>query len=88
VQLVVVTGIIDETFYSVIWVDQEGELVSIDSRPSDAFALALRIDCPIFVEDAVLKASKANVPGDNTAGQEDKPWIENLNDEDFGKYKM
>jgi bifunctional DNase/RNase len=87
VQKVVVTGIKDETFYAVIWVDREGELVSIDSRPSDAFALALRIDCPIFVEDAVLKASKANASGDET-GREEKPWLENLNDEDFGKYKM
>jgi uncharacterized protein len=87
VQKVVVTSIKDETFYAVIWVDREGELVSIDSRPSDAFALALRIDCPIFVEDAVLKASKANTSSDET-GREEKPWIENLNDEDFGKYKM
>ena len=81
------TGIKDETFYAVIWVDREGDLVSIDSRPSDAFALALRIDCPIFVEDAVLKASKANSSVDD-ADREEKPWMENLNDEDFGKYKM
>jgi hypothetical protein len=87
VQKVVVTGIKDETFYAVIWVDREGDLVSIDSRPSDAFALALRIDCPIFVEDAVLKASKANSSADD-ADREEKPWMENLNDEDFGKYKM
>jgi uncharacterized protein len=87
VQKVVVTGIKDETFYAVIWVDREGDLVSIDSRPSDAFALALRIDCPIFVEDAVLKASKANSSVDD-ADREEKPWMENLNDEDFGKYKM
>jgi uncharacterized protein len=87
VQKVVVTGIRDETFYAVIWVNRDGELVSIDSRPSDAFALALRIDCPIFVEDAVLKASKANSSGDE-ASREEKPWLENLNDEDFGKYKM
>jgi bifunctional DNase/RNase len=87
VHKVVVTAIRDETFYAVIWVDREGSLVSIDSRPSDAFALALRIDCPIYVEDVVLKASKANIPGDE-ASREDKPWIENLNDEDFGKYKM
>lgn len=87
VQKVVVTGIKDETFYAVIWVDRDGGLVSIDSRPSDAFALALRLDCPIFVEEAVLKASKANAPGDDAA-KEEKPWLENLNDEDFGKYKM
>jgi uncharacterized protein len=88
VQKVVVTGIKDETFYAVIWVDRGGGLVSIDSRPSDAFALALRLDCPIFVEEAVLKASKANAPGDDGASKEEKPWLENLNDEDFGKYKM
>ena len=88
VQKVVVTGIKDETFYAVIWVDRSGDLVSIDSRPSDAFALALRIDCPIFVEEAVLKASKANSSGEDSAGREEKPWIENLNDEDFGRYKM
>jgi len=87
VQKVVVTGIKDETFYAVIWVDREEGLVSIDSRPSDAFALALRIDCPIYVEEAVLRASKANVTNDEV-GKEDKPWLENLNDEDFGKYKM
>jgi len=88
VHKVVVTAIRDETFYAVIWIDREGALVSIDSRPSDAFALALRIDCPIFVEEAVLKASKASIPGEDSAGKEDKPWIENINDEDFGKYKM
>ena len=88
VRKVVVTNIKDETFYAVIWVDRSGDLVSIDSRPSDAFALALRIDCPIFVEDAVLKASKANASAEDAAGREEKPWLENLNDEDFGRYKM
>lgn len=88
VQKVVVTGIKDETFYAVIWLDRDGGLVSIDSRPSDAFALALRLDCPIFVEEAVLKASKANASRDDAADKEEKPWLENLNDEDFGKYKM
>jgi uncharacterized protein len=88
VHKVVVTAIRDETFYAVIWIDREGSMVSIDSRPSDAFALALRIDCPIFVEEAVLKASKANIPGEDSAGKEDKPWIENISDEDFGRYKM
>jgi bifunctional DNase/RNase len=87
VHKVVVTTIRDDTFYAVIWVDRDGSLVSIDSRPSDAFALALRIDCPIYVEEAVLRASKANIPADDTS-REDKPWMENLNDEDFGKYKM
>ena len=55
----------DDTFYAVIWLEREGHVVSIDSRPSDALALALRVDCPIFVEDEVLKNSKqaANISG-------------------------
>src|SRR3974377_1756608 len=55
---IVVTELKDDTFYAVIWVDRGGEIISIDSRPSDAIALALRMDCPIFVEDEVLKSSK------------------------------
>src|SRR5262249_28206290 len=59
VRKVVVTNIKEDTFYAVIWLERSGTLVSIDSRPSDALALALRIDCPIFVEDDVLKSSKS-----------------------------
>ena len=88
VRKVVVTGIKDETFYALIWVDQNGALTSIDSRPSDALALALRIDCPIYVEEIVLKSAKANAPADDAAGEQQKPWLEGLNDEDFGRYKM
>jgi bifunctional DNase/RNase len=88
VQKVVVTTIKDETFYAVIWLDRSGTLISIDSRPSDALALALRIDCPIFVEDSVLKASKANVGTSGSVARDEKRWLENLNDEDFGKYTM
>ena len=55
---VVVSELKDDTFYAVIWLDRDGELISVDSRPSDALALALRLDCPIYVEEAVLKSSK------------------------------
>src|SRR5271163_4070963 len=58
VHKVVVTELRDDTFYAVIWLERGGEAISIDSRPSDALALALRVDCPIFVEDEVLKSSK------------------------------
>src|SRR6266436_4027796 len=51
----VLTGLGEDTFYAVIWLERGGEVISIDSRPSDALALALRVDCPIFVEDVVLK---------------------------------
>src|SRR5690242_13493910 len=58
VHKVVVTELREDTFYAVIWLERGGEVISIDSRPSDALALALRVDCPIFVEEIVLKTSK------------------------------
>jgi bifunctional DNase/RNase len=58
VHKVVVTELREDTFYAVIWLERGGDVISIDSRPSDALALALRVDCPIFVEEIVLKTSK------------------------------
>ena len=59
------------------------------SGPSDALALALRMDCPIFVEDEVLKNSKlaANV-SDRVTSEELRKWLEGLGDDDLGRYKM
>src|SRR3954464_13724207 len=51
----VVSELRDETFFAVIWMERDGQAISIDSRPSDALALALRLDCPIYVEEAVLR---------------------------------
>ncbi len=89
VHKVVVTELRDDTFYAVIWMEREGRIISVDSRPSDALALALRVDCPIFVEDGVLKHSKlaANV-SDRVTSDELRKWLEGLNDEDLGRYKM
>ena len=89
VQKIVVTNIKDDTFYAVIWIEREGQLISIDSRPSDALALALRIDCPIFVDDFVLSSSKTQSAAKEGINNEElKRFLENLNDEDLGKYKM
>jgi len=89
VRKVVVSELKDDTFYAVIWLDRDGDLISVDSRPSDALALALRLDCPIFVEDAVLKSSKvANTVSDRVNNEELRRWLEGLNDEDLGRYKM
>ncbi|SPE28934.1 conserved hypothetical protein [Candidatus Sulfopaludibacter sp. SbA3] len=87
---VVVSELKDDTFYAVIWLDRDGELISVDSRPSDALALALRLDCPIYVEEAVLKSSsKAATTADKAANNEElRRWLEGLNDEDLGRYKM
>ncbi len=89
VHKVVVTELRDDTFYAVIWMEREGSIISIDSRPSDALALALRVDCPIFVEADVLKNSKlATNVSDRVSSEELRKWLEGLNDEDLGRYKM
>lgn len=89
VQKVVVTELRDDTFFAVIWLDRAGQSISIDSRPSDALALALRVDCPIFVEEEVLKTSKvASNPTDQISSEELRRWLETLGEDDLGRYKM
>lgn len=89
VRKVVVSELRDDTFYAVIWLEKDGELISVDSRPSDALALALRVDCPIYVEDSVLKSSRmAAAVSDKVNNEELRRWLEGLNDEDLGRYKM
>ena len=89
VHKVVVCDLREATFYALIWLEKDGQTISIDSRPSDALALALRVDCPIFVEDEVLKNSKvSSATSDKVNNEELRKWLENLNDEDIGRYKM
>src|SRR5208283_3142989 len=89
VRKVVVTELKDDTFFAVIWLEREGQAISVDSRPSDALALALRMDCPIFVEDDVLKNSKqATTATDRVSSDELRKWLENLGEDDLGRYKM
>jgi bifunctional DNase/RNase len=89
VHKVVVNELRDDTFYAVIWLEREGQVISIDSRPSDALALALRVDCPIYVEDEVLKNSKVvGAASERVNNEELRKWLENLGDEDMGRYKM
>jgi uncharacterized protein len=89
VRKVVVNDLRDDTFFAVIWLEREGQTISIDSRPSDALALALRVDCPIFVEDQVLKTSRlASALSDKVSSEEMRKWLENLGEEDMGRYKM
>ncbi len=89
VRKVVVNDLRDDTFFALIWLERDGRVISVDSRPSDALALALRLDCPIFVDDEVLKSSKlASAVSDKVSSEELRKWLENLNDEDLGRYKM
>jgi len=89
IKKVVVNELKDDTFYAIIWLEKNGELISVDSRPSDALALALRLDCPIFVDESVLKSSKlAATASDKIDNEQLRRWLEGLNDEDLGSYKM
>ena len=89
VRKVVVTELKDDTFYAVIWLERGGEIIGIDSRPSDALALALRMDCPIYVEEEVLKNSKiATAASDRVSSDDLRRWLENLGEDDLGRYKM
>jgi bifunctional DNase/RNase len=89
VQRVVVSELRNDTFFAVIWLEQDGETITIDARPSDALALALRSDCPIFVSEDVLRTAKVLPnPADQATPEDLKNWLENLNDEDLGRYKM
>ena len=89
VNKVVVSDLKEDTFYAVIWLERGGEMISIDSRPSDALAIALRFDCPIYVDEAVLKTSKSVAAVAEVGTNEElRKWLENLNDEDLGRYKM
>ena len=88
VHKIVVTELKDDTFYAVIWLERNGKIVCIDARPSDALALALRADCPIYVDEEVLKTSKSSNNDSERSHEELKRFLEGLNDEDLGKYKM
>jgi uncharacterized protein len=89
VQKVVVSELKEDTFYALIWLERDGQVMTIDSRPSDALALALRMDCPIYVEEEVLKNSKTVGGGtEKSTNEELRKWLEGLNDEDMGRYKM
>ena len=89
VSRVVVSELRDDTFFALIWMEQGGEVVALDARPSDAIALALRCDCPIYVHRDVLmhaRQSAESAPGAST--EQLRQWLENLNDDDMGRYKM
>ncbi len=89
---IVVTELKDNTFYALIFLDMGGKTITVDSRPSDAIALALRTDSPIFVTDDVLSKSASNstttLSAERSTPEEIRQWLENLNPEDLGKYKM
>ena len=90
VKHILVTGLKDNTFFAEISVIQNGTDMTIDSRPSDAIALALRSKSPIFVEEKVIEAAKSlDLPDpdklQNQEKQQWKDWITSIKPQDFGK---
>lgn len=89
VQKIVVCDLQENTFYALIYLALNGETVAIDARPSDAIALALRTKAPIFVEDVVIDNAKTvNVTSDKNDAERLHKWLESLDPEDLGRYKM
>ncbi|MCZ6660423.1 MAG: bifunctional nuclease family protein [bacterium] len=88
---IVVNDLKDNTFYAEIYLSLNGNEVAIDSRPSDAIALALRVDAPIYVAKKVLdEARSIDLTDPELADDKEKwkEWLEDLRPEDFGKYEM
>jgi bifunctional DNase/RNase len=88
VQKIVVCDLQDSTFYALIYLSINGEIVAIDARPSDAIALALRTRAPIYVEETVIDNAKTvDVSVDKADADRLHKWLESLDPDDLG-YKM
>ena len=89
VEKIVVCDLKENTFYALIYVRIREEVVAVDARPSDAIALALRVSAPIYVEDTVVRNAKnLDFAPDKADSERLAKWLENLDPEDLGKYKM
>ena len=89
VERIVINDLRDNTFFARIHLLRGDTRWNVDSRPSDAIALALRVDAEIFVEEEVLEKSKTLRPeGDETDPERLRKWLEEVNPEDLGKYRM
>ncbi len=83
----------NNTYYALIHMIHNGKEIAIDARPSDALALSLRVNAPIYVSEEVIKQSqqidlKAEPEDKSKEGKRWQDILEKLNPEDFGKYKM
>jgi bifunctional DNase/RNase len=90
VDRIVVTELKENTFYALIHLRRNGDSIAVDARPSDAIALALRTQSPIYVEEAVILNAR-NVESSRESSMDVtrlQKWLESLSDEELGKYKM
>ena len=89
IQKIVVSDLRENTFYALIYLSVNGEPVAVDARPSDAIALALRAQAPIFVEDRVIDHAKTvDFVPDKENSERLQKWLESLDPETMGRYKM
>jgi len=89
VERIVVSDLRDNTFYAMIHLVVNGSPVAVDSRPSDAIALALRTKAPIFVEERVIDHAKSiDFAPEKSDTERLQRWLESLDPEELGKYKM
>lgn len=97
VQRIVITSLVDNVFYAVIELMSGESTVFLDSRPSDAIALALRSDCPIYVNEEVIKNSRntisektslSDIEDEMDKEEEEVEWPDEIDDSDMNKYKM
>jgi bifunctional DNase/RNase len=89
VDRIVVSDLKDNTFYAIIHLTVRGERIAVDSRPSDAIALALRTRSPIMVEETVIDNAKtADFASERADNDQLQKWLESLDPEELGKYKM
>jgi len=85
---VVINDLRDATFFAQIRVLTGGKTLEVDARPSDAIALALRVEAPIYVEQTVLDQAQTISPEDGDDAERAKKILEQLGPDDLGKYKM
>jgi len=89
VRKVVITRLQENTFYAEIHLDVRGRPVTVDSRPSDAIAVALRVAAPVFVEESVLEQSREQDDSSEIQSSERlRKWFEEADPDSLGKYKM
>jgi len=89
IRKIVVSDLKENTFYALIHLEVNGEPLAVDARPSDAIALALRARAPIFVEDRVIDNAKTiDFAPDKGDAERLQKWLESLDPDEMGKYKM
>jgi len=85
---IVINDLRDSTFFAQIRILVSGKTLEVDARPSDAIALALRTEAPIFVAQSVLDQAQTITPDADDQDEKMKKWFEQLGPDDLGKYKM